>query len=194
MTFDTKKHEPLKQRYNIVFFALICSVFVTIYNGQDLFSYFNYYIFLVAFFDQILRIIPAACVCEKRLLAAHQITYWQLENYYQSKRFFRAIGVGIASTVSIIAFYIDYPFEVIFPVTYASVWLFYPLARKYVFKIPAPKIFQLIQEEFKKREGTQHHKFDDRSYDPLKLGTLGWQVNRTQDFISLHAQRKTDLR
>ncbi len=193
MKIQIKAH-ILEWRLYVCVFAYIATFIGSILLAKDIWHIPLIYIILAIFFDQMSRFIVPSPIDEKDLSEKYKITQDQLNTYVKSKRNYRVSAAGIATIIALYMSAFNYKFSCYFVGSYIILWGFYPLYRMFILKIPAAKIFKLIQEEFKKREGTQHHTFDDRSYDPLKLGTLGWQVNRTQELSSLHAQRNIDLR
>lgn len=188
------KANILELRLYVCVFSYIATFIGSILLAKDIWHIPLIYIIFAILFDQMARLIVPSPINEKDLSENYKITQDQLDTYVKSKSNYRVFATGVATIIALFMLPFNYKFSCYFVKSYIIFWCFYPLYRMFILKTPAPKILKLIHEKFKKREGTQHHTFDDCSYDPLKLGTLGWQVNRTQELSSFHTQRNTDLR
>lgn len=187
MFFQSKKSNILDQRYNIAFFSAIFAFLSAIIYSTELYSIFIYYIVFGLVFDQFVRFIKPAPLTED-ILNHHKMTTKQIETYVKSKKTYRLIAASISILIGLIAKVYGAGVGLYFIISYAGVWSMYPLLRILFFKVPAPKLVRtLTDQEWQTQNKLFQDNINNRHYDPLTPGTLGWQSNRIKEFNALNS-------
>ncbi len=184
MFFQSKKSNILDQRYNIAFFSAIFAFLSAIIHSPEFYNVFIYYIVFGLVLDQFMRVIKPAPLTEN-ILNRHKMTTEQIEIYVKSKKTYRLIAASISLIIGLIAKVFGAEFGFYFVLSYAGVWSFYPLIRILFLKIPAPKLVRsLTEQEWQTQNKFFHDSLNNRHYDPLTPGTLGYDVNRMHNMMN----------